>query len=100
MTHEKIAVRKSNHHASKHQTLGVLALLLSVGASACSTDGNSAAPGADASTALSPAKTYANQPPFTPPNTRVDNYLDVLPGSFGPAVDRAKGYYTAEIRGG
>ncbi len=54
----------------------------------------------DAAVCAPSAKPYPNQPLFGTPNTRIDDYLDVLPASRGPAFDRAKGYFAAEIRGG
>lgn len=99
--------------------LAALALPLASGIYACSSDGGGNAvspsaaptttpsspdaagqPSGDSGICPAPPKQYANQPAFTPPDTRVDDYLDVLPASLGPAIDAAKGYYTAEINGG
>jgi hypothetical protein len=102
--------------------LALLALPLASGIYACGSEGGgnavspspapttvspssvdaSGLPSVDADGGICPAppKQYANQPAFTPPDTRVDDYIDVLPASLGPAIDPAKGYYTAEINGG
>src|SRR5262245_1213764 len=79
-----------------------ITLLLALGAAACtSSDGPTPPATPDAPDPVTQApKQYENQPAFTPPNTRVESYLDVLPSSLGPAIDPAKGYYTAEIAGG
>lgn len=78
------------------QPLTRLALMLAIGAAACTSSAPSDTPDA----APQGPKQYANQPAFAAPNTRVDSYLDMLPASQGPAIDPAKGYYTAEITGG
>src|SRR5689334_17269711 len=82
--------------SSPPRPLARLALALAITAAACTS--NNAADAPDA--AIQAPKQYANQPTFTAPNMRVDSYLDVLPSSLGPAIDPAKGYYTAEIAGG